>query len=69
MNELLTVTEVAKKLRVNHTTVRRWITEGSIEAIVLPHQNKRQAYRIKQTTLDDILSGKMFPLADTPHDI
>ena len=30
--ELLTVSEVARRLRVDETTVRRWIKMGSLEA-------------------------------------
>ncbi len=53
--ELLTVREVAKRLRVDDTTVRRWVKAAVLEAVVLPHRNKRQAYRIKRTTLDKLL--------------
>jgi excisionase family DNA binding protein len=56
---LLTVREVARHLRVDDTTVRRWIKSGALEAITLPHQGKRQAYRIKQSTLDGLLSGTL----------
>lgn len=56
-NELLTVHEVAETLRVDDTTVRRWIKSGVLEAISLPHQNKRQAYRVKRGTLDKLLEG------------
>ncbi|GCE15877.1 helix-turn-helix domain-containing protein [Tengunoibacter tsumagoiensis] len=60
--ELLTVREVAKRLRVDTTTVRRWITHGLLEAIPLPHRGKRQGYRIKKQTLDKLLAGP--PLTD-----
>ena len=52
---LLTVSEVARRLRVDATTVRRWISQGSLHAIALPHQGKRQVYRIRQRTLDELL--------------
>ena len=55
MSELLTVSEVAEILRVDDTTVRRWVKQGVLEAVVLPHLNERQAYRIKRTTLDKLL--------------
>jgi excisionase family DNA binding protein len=55
--ELLTVHEVARRLRVDDTTVRRWIKSGAMEAIALPHKGKRQAYRVKKSTLDALLSG------------
>ena len=51
MLELLTVSEVARILRVDDTTVRRWIKQGALEAIVLPHLNDRQAYRVKRETI------------------
>lgn len=57
MNDLLTVAEVARILRVDDTTVRRWVKQGALEAIVLPHVNKRQAYRIKRETLDRLLGN------------
>jgi excisionase family DNA binding protein len=57
MNELLTVREVAERLRVDTTTVRRWVKQGVLEAVVLPHVRERQAYRIKAVTLDKILQG------------
>jgi excisionase family DNA binding protein len=59
--ELLTVREVAKRLRVDDTTVRRWIKSGALEAIALPHRGKRQAYRIKRSTLDVLLSNSSLP--------
>jgi len=59
--ELLTVHEVAQRLRVDDTTVRRWIKSGAMEAVALPHRGKRQAYRVKKTTLDTLL-GKPLPI-------
>jgi len=55
--ELLTVREVARRLRVDDTTVRRWIKSGALEAIALPHRGKRQAYRIKNSTLSNLLNN------------
>jgi excisionase family DNA binding protein len=57
MSELLTISEVADILRVDDTTVRRWVKQGALEAVVLPHVNARQAYRIKKDTLDRVLKG------------
>lgn len=57
--ELLTVREVARRLRVDDTTVRRWIKSGALEAITLPHRGKRQAYRIKKSTLDSLLNSSL----------
>jgi excisionase family DNA binding protein len=57
--DLLTVREVARRLRVDDTTIRRWIKSGALEAITLPHRGQRQAYRIKKSTLDELLSGSI----------
>ena len=57
--ELLTVREVAKRLKVDDTTVRRWIKGGVLEAITLPHRGKRQAYRIRSSTMQAMLTPRM----------
>jgi len=57
MSELLTISEVAEVLRVDETTVRRWVKIGALDAVILPHVNKRQAYRIKRETLNKLLEG------------
>ena len=59
--DLFTVREVARRLRVDDTTVRRWINSGALEAITLPHMGKRQAYRIKKSTLDVLLQASPPP--------
>jgi excisionase family DNA binding protein len=56
-DELLTVHEIALRLRVDDTTVRRWIKNGILEAVSLPHVGKRQAYRVKASELDKILNA------------
>jgi excisionase family DNA binding protein len=58
-DELLTVREVAKRLRVDDTTVRRWIKSGALEAITLPHKAKRQAYRVKLSTMNKLLQAPL----------
>jgi len=55
-NALLTVAEVAEALRVDDTTVRRWIKSNVLEAVHLPHMNKRELYRIKRETLEKLLA-------------
>ena len=60
--DLLTVHEVATQLRVDDTTVRRWITSGALEAITLPHRGRRQVYRIRRTTIDALLAPSEQPL-------
>ncbi len=61
MSELLTVSEVAEILRVDDTTVRRWVKQGALEAVILPHVNERQAYRIKRDTLNRVLGDAAIP--------
>ena len=58
MSDLLTVSEVAQILRVDDTTVRRWVKQGALEAIILPHVNERQADRIKRETLNQLLGAQ-----------
>lgn len=60
--DLLTVREVAQHLRVDDTTVRRWIKLGVLEAVSLPHVGKRQGYRIRRTTLEALVSASLPPL-------
>jgi excisionase family DNA binding protein len=52
---LLTVQEVADRLRVHESTVRRWVKHGVLEAVPLPHRGARQAYRIRPDTLERLL--------------
>lgn len=63
MSDLLTVSEVAEILRVDDTTVRRWVKQGALDAIVLPHVNERQAYRIRRETLEKLLGTELEELA------
>jgi len=63
--DLLTVREVAKQLRVDDTTVRRWIKNGVLEAITLPHRGSRQAYRIRRSTLEALLSPPQLPTSNS----
>ena len=59
MDELMTVAEVARVLRVDATTVRRWVKEGTLEAVALPHAHKRRAFRIKRETLEKVLAASI----------
>ena len=45
---LKTVHEIASILRVDDTTVRRWIKNGALNAVRLPHKptGRREVYRI-----------------------
>ena len=55
--DLLTVREVARHLRVDDTTVRRWIKSGALEAVALPHSGKRCGYRVRKDTLDTLFNS------------
>jgi len=55
--KLWTIQEVGRYLHVDDTTVRRWIKARFLDGISLPHRGKRCIYRIKQSTLDALLSG------------
>jgi excisionase family DNA binding protein len=59
VNDLLTVNEAADILRADATTVRRWVKNGVLEAVVLPHANKCQAYRIKCETVEKLLNNML----------
>jgi excisionase family DNA binding protein len=61
-DELLTVREVARRLRVDDTTVRRWIKHGTLEAVSLPHVGKRQAYRVRRSTIENLLNAPALSL-------
>jgi excisionase family DNA binding protein len=61
-DDLLTVVEVAKQLRVDATTVRRWIHDGIVDAIRLPGgHSKYTKFRIKRETLERIVGKKEQP--------
>lgn len=57
-DRLLTIGEVAKQLRVDSTTVRRWINNGVMEAVILPHANPRKSYRVRASVLETLLRGR-----------
>jgi len=48
-------------LRVDDTTVRRWIKHGTLEAVSLPHVGKRQAYRVRRRTIESLLNQPSMP--------
>jgi len=67
---LLTVLEVATMLRVDGTTVRRWIKDGVLEAIPLPARGPRQAWRVKRETLDALLThSNLLPSTHTTEEL
>ena len=56
---LLTVQEVAHRLRVNPYTVRRWLREGALKGRLLG--GRRAGYRIAETDLRRFLAGSGRP--------
>ncbi len=50
-DDLLTVQEIARRYRVDDSTVRRWINSGVLEAVTLPGRGKRQVFRVKKSSL------------------
>jgi excisionase family DNA binding protein len=57
--ELLTVQEVAEALRVDYSTVRRWIGVGALEAVKLPSgMGQRAIHRVRRETVNAILNPK-----------
>lgn len=55
---LLTVKEVSEKLRVHHSTVRRWIESNSLPAVELPRRGKKRIYRIHSETINALIQIK-----------
>lgn len=54
-SDLLTIQEVADRLRVDATTVRRWVKGGILEAVILPHPGARKSYRVRSSTIEALL--------------
>ena len=51
---VLTVPEVAERLRINQVTVRRWLRTGKIQGVRLG--GTRAGYRIAESEVDRLLS-------------
>ncbi len=67
VDALLTVREVATQLRVDATTIRKWIASGMIAAIVLPSSNhpsksghRHLQRRIRTSEVDRILHNSAY---------
>lgn len=56
---LLTIAEVALIVRVDQSTVRRWIKNGYLTAVQLPRMGRgtRANYRVKRRMLDILING------------
>ncbi len=57
MSDLLTVNEVSRIMRVDDTTIRRWIKLGVLDAIILPHTGNHLCYRIPREALHRMLNN------------
>lgn len=53
-----TVREVANKLRVHPSTVKRWILRGSLDAVALPGKGIRQRFIVRTYSVDSLLGDK-----------
>ncbi len=51
-DQLLTVGEVAERLRISSMTIYRWIEEGRLPAMQIGKQ-----YRVRAADLDEVLEG------------
>jgi len=51
--EYLTPQEVAQRLRVKASTVRRWIYTGALEAETI-HEGRRNRHRIRKVVIEAI---------------
>lgn len=58
--ELLTVAEVARRLRLSEETIRRWIRGGKLQAIRIG--SDRAGFRIRRSEIDQLLEPKQLPL-------
>lgn len=57
MSDLLTLSEVARILCVDDTTVRRWLKQDAREGIVLRHVNEHQIYMVRRSTLERLIGS------------
>lgn len=59
--KVYTVEDVARRLRVDSTSVRRWCTTGVLtegrDFFVLPHAGKRRVIRFTQEQFDRIVGN------------
>jgi len=58
MKDLLKPWEVGAILRVDESTVRRWIKIGVLPAVLLPRTGKRRIYLVKRSTMKTLLNEK-----------
>lgn len=51
--EYFTTSEIAKRLRVDDSTVRRWIRTGALEAVTIL-EGRRNRHRIRKAAIEAI---------------
>ena len=54
--EMLTVSEIAKRLRVSQYTVRRWLREKQMRGVLM---GDRGGYRVERSEVDRFLRERM----------
>jgi len=54
LHELMTVPEVAERLRINPETVRLWARDGRLPVVPLP----TRSLRFRRSDIDAILAGQ-----------
>jgi excisionase family DNA binding protein len=54
--ELLTVQEVAERLKMNPETVRRWLRQGKLRGYLLG--GDRSGYRVAQDDLEEFIRAR-----------
>ena len=52
----MSVKQVAAELRVDESTVNRWIRSGRLKATVIPYL-RRNKYQVRQEDLEDFKKG------------
>ena len=55
VNDWLTVRDVAERLKVSEETVRRWVREGDLPALVL---GRKAGHRIQSADLEAFIAAR-----------
>lgn len=58
MEKLLTVKEVAEKLRIDETTVYKWADQGRLVYIDLGRKNRHRCLRFLEKDLEHLIAEK-----------
>ncbi len=56
MEELYTVKEVAKKLKVSESTINRWVADGKLKALKLS-EGRKGAVRFREEDIRNFLKS------------